>query len=260
MVLRMAKKPYILTLHGGNLPQFSRNRRWRVARLLRSAKVVTTPSRYLFEQMCPYHDAMVLLPNPLDIHACSFRLRSVAQPRLCWLRAFHSVYNPTLAVRVLHQLSQEFPDISLVMVGGDKGDGTWQEVQELAKKLGVFERLEMPGAVPKSEVPQWLQKGDIFLNTTNVDNTPVSVLEAMACGLCVVSTNVGGLPYLLTNEEDALLVPPQDVEAMVSAVRRFLTEADLAKRLSLNACKKAEQCDWNIVLPKWEKLLQEVAK
>ncbi len=63
-------------------------------------------------------------------------------------------------------------------------------------------------SVEKSEVPAWLAKGDIFLNTTNVDNTPVSVIEAQAAGLCVVSTNVGGIPFLLENGKDALLVPP----------------------------------------------------
>jgi glycosyltransferase involved in cell wall biosynthesis len=103
-----------------------------------------------------------------------------------------------------------------------------------------------------------MSQGDIFLNTTNVDNTPVSVLEALACGLCVVSTDVGGIPYLLEHEEDALLVPPDDAEAMAAAVRRVLTEPGLAERLSRNARKKAEGFDWSVVLPQWERLLLEV--
>ncbi|RIK26321.1 MAG: glycosyl transferase family 1, partial [Chloroflexi bacterium] len=114
--------------------------------------------------------------------------------------------------------------------------------------------------VPKEEVPAWLQRGDIFLNTTNVDNTPVSVIEAMACGLCVVRTNVGGIPYLLDHEQDALLVPPNDPDAMADAVRRILTEPGLAERLSRNARRKAEQFDWETILPQWERLLTEVAQ
>jgi glycosyltransferase involved in cell wall biosynthesis len=105
-----------------------------------------------------------------------------------------------------------------------------------------------------------MNRGDIFLNTTNVDNTPISVIEAMACGLCVVSTNVGGLPYLLENEEDALLVAPGDPEAMATAVRRLLTDAELAERLSRNARRKAEQFDWSVILPRWQALLRLAAK
>jgi glycosyltransferase involved in cell wall biosynthesis len=103
-----------------------------------------------------------------------------------------------------------------------------------------------------------MSRGDIFLNTTNIDNTPVSVLEAMACGLCVVSTNVGGIPYLLEHEHDALLVPPNDPQAMATAVHRLLNEPDLAERLSRNARQKAAQCDWSIILPQWEALLTSV--
>jgi glycosyltransferase involved in cell wall biosynthesis len=103
-----------------------------------------------------------------------------------------------------------------------------------------------------------MSRGDIFLNTTNVDNTPISVLEAMACGLCVVSTNVGGIPYLLEHEHDALLVPPDDPAAVATAVRRLLTEPDLAEQLSRNARQKAEKFDWSIILPQWEALLISV--
>ena len=136
------------------------------------------------------------------------------------------------------------------------GDGPERAVwQALAVAEGVADRIQFVGQIPKDAVPQWLDRGDIFLNTTNIDNTPVSTLEAMACGLCVVSTNVGGLPYLLTNEQDALLVPPNDPAALAVAVRRLLTEPELAGRLSQNARRKAEQHDWAVVLPQWETLL-----
>ena len=78
----------------------------------------------------------------------------------------------------------------------------------------MHNRLTMPGGVTKRDVPVWMNSGDVFLNTTDIDNTPVSVLEAMASGLCVVATNVGGVPYLVNHERSALIVAPDDVAAM----------------------------------------------
>lgn len=254
-LLRRMGKPYVLTLRGGNLPDFARRSPGRVRYLLQSAKAVTAPSGYLYEQMQPYVHDLILLPNPLDIRHYDFRLREKAQPRLVWLRALHSIYNPVLAIRVVAKLAAEFPDIHLSMIGPDRGDGSLEAVQQAIDTLGVAEHVTLVGGVPKAEVPQWLNKGDIFINTTNIDNTPVSVTEAMACGLCVVSTNVGGLPYLLRDQHDALLVPPDDVETMANAVRAVLTDPALSRRLSQNARTTVEAFDWSAVLPEWKKLL-----
>jgi glycosyltransferase involved in cell wall biosynthesis len=259
-LLKFINKPFILTLHGGKLPEFADRWPRRVRRLLRSAAVVTTPSPYLLDKMKSYRADLRLLPNALDLKKYSFRLRSKPQPRLIWVRAFHEIYNPPLAPQVLALLAATFLDIRLTMVGPDKGDGSLQRTQQAAMSLNVIDRLALTGGVPKAEVPTWLNTGDIFLNTTKVDNTPISVLEAMACGLCVVSTNVGGLPYLLAHEEDALLVPPNDPEAMAAAVRHLMTEPGLAARLSRNARKKVEQFDWSAILPQWEEIFTKTAR
>jgi glycosyltransferase involved in cell wall biosynthesis len=253
--LQLIKKPYVLTLHGGNLPAFARRWPGRVRRLLLSAAAVTTPSRFLLEEIAPYRSDLRLQPNPLETNSYTIRLRGRPQPRLVWLRALHSVYNPTLAARVVALLAADFPDIELTMIGRDKGDGCLQIVQQTAIELGVADRISFPGKVPRAAVADWLDKADIFLNTAEVDNTPLSVMEAMASGMCIVSTNVGGIPYLLEHDADALLVPPRDEVAMAAAVRRVLTEPGLAERLSRNAHQKAKQFDWSIVLPQWDELL-----
>jgi glycosyltransferase involved in cell wall biosynthesis len=210
--------------------------------------------------MEPYRTGLRLLPNSMDLNSYTFRLRLKAEPRLIWLRAFHSIYNPGLAPRALAHLRESFPALKLTMIGPDRQDGSLESTMQTAAKLGVSERILWPGSVAKDQVPTWLNGADIFLNTTNVDNTPISILEAMASGLCIVSTNVGGISYLLEHEQDALLVPPDDPEALAEAVRRLLTEPDLAARLSRNARRKAEQFDWATVLPKWKELLTAVSE
>jgi glycosyltransferase involved in cell wall biosynthesis len=259
-LLRLAHKPYVLTLHGGNLPAFGRRFPRRVRSLLCSAAAVTTPSHYLLDKMQPYRYDLRLIPNPLDVSAFQFRARDRAAPRLIWLRTFHALYNPSLAVRVAALLAAKFPDVQLIMIGPDRADGSLLQARRTAAILGIEDRVTWIGPATRRDVPVWLSGSDIFLNTANIDNTPVSVLEAMACGLCIVSTDVGGLPYLLDDGMDALLVPPDSAEAMASAVERVLNDPALAGKLSRNARRKTESFAWPIILPQWQSLFVDVLR
>lgn len=258
--LRLAKKPYILTLHGGNLPVFAKRNGKRVQLLLQSACAVTSPSAYLFEQMRSYRQDLILLPNSLELNKYPFRCRDHPALNLIWLRAFHDIYNPSLAVKVVALLAREFHFVKLVMIGPDKNDGSFELTKELAVRYGVLDRIEFVGPVPKHTTPRWLNQNDILLNTPRIDNTPVSILEAMACGLCIVSTGVGGIPYLIEDEHDALLVPDNDDVAMAKAVQRLCTEDGLAERLSNNGRRKVTEFDSAYVLPKWERLFTDTVE
>lgn len=258
-VLRAARKPYVLTLHGGNLPQFITKWPGRMERLLRPAAAVAAPSPYLQEHVRHLRDDVELLPNALDLAAYTFRERAQPAPHLIWLRSFHAIYNPALAPAAFARVAARHPGARLTMLGADKGDGSLQATRDAAEHSGVGDQITIRSGVPKSEVPQQLQMGDIFLNTTNIDNTPVSVLEALACGLCVVSTSVGGIPYLLEDGVDALLVTPNDPGAMASAASRILTEPGLASSISRAGRRTVEPFDWQPVLAKWKDLFSSVA-
>jgi glycosyltransferase involved in cell wall biosynthesis len=206
-----------------------------------------------------YRPDIQLLPNPIELSCYKFTLRDRPQASLIWLRSFHAIYNHQLAPKVVAHLKKKCSNVRLTMVGPDKGDRSLAETREIAHRLDVSEQLEIVNGVPKAAVPNVLSKADIFLNTSNVDNTPISVLEAMASGLAIVSTNVGGIPHLLEDERTALLVPPNDPVLMAEAVHRILSEPELGKRLSGNARAKAEEFDWKTILPKWEALFTATA-
>lgn len=246
-------KPYVLTLHGGALPEFARERRARTRRLLGSAAAVTAPSAFLFDEMRQYRPDLRLIPNAIDVARYQFRLRDGAQPRLVWLRAFHAIYDPSMAVRAYALVRKQRPGVTLEMIGPDKGDGSLEQARAAAAELDV--PVQFHGRVPKSEIASWIDRGDIFLNTTTIDNTPVTVVEAMACGACIVSTNAGGVPRLVEDGADGLLVKPGRPDEMAAAIGRILTERPLAARLSRTARAKAESFDWSAVLPQWTALL-----
>jgi len=257
--LRRVKRRYVLTLHGGSLPEFAERNSGRVRRLLNSAAAVTVPSRYLAPVVERARGDYLLIPNPVDLQAYAFRPRPTPSPRLLWLRAFHAAYNPEVTLEAFCLLRESHPAATLTMVGPDKGDGTWQKVALLVRRRGLENSVHLIGQVPRAEVQRQLAAHDIFINSTDVDNTPVSVLEAMAAGLCIVSTNVGGIPFLLQDEKTALLVPPRNAPALAEAVRRLLATPALASRLSSAGYAAAVGNDWTSVLPQWQELLRSVA-
>lgn len=257
-LLSIFHKPIVLTLHGGGLPSFANQYPIRVSKLLSLASEVVTPSPFLQQSLNKYHSRIKVIPNGIDISTIPYKARKFLSPNLIWVRAFHQTYNPELAVKVLSSLSTDYPNTRLTMVGPDKGDGSLKAVNSLAKKLGVVDRLIILPAVRYEEVPSLLDQADIFINTTNYDTAPRSLLEAMANGACVVSTNVGGIPWMITNFQEGLLVPPEDELAMVNAIKSLLEEPEVAVRISQNARKTAERHDWSKVIPEWDNLFSEV--
>lgn len=259
-LLKILNKPFVLVLHGGNLPEFSKRWPERVRRLLGSASAVVIPSTYLFENLKHLRADLRLIPNPIDLKRYSFRNRRGAQPAVRWLRGFEKIYNSAMAIRVAWNLVGDLQDFRLVMAGSNAGSRDWKDAVQMVSDLELTDFVEVQGRVPKVEVPEWLQHGDVFLNTSQVDNTPISVIEAMACGLCIVSTDVGGIPYLLQDEQDALLVPVNDDLAMAASIKRIVSDHHLAEKLSKNARLKAEQFSWQVVFPQWESLLMQSSR
>ncbi|MEL7625983.1 MAG: glycosyltransferase family 4 protein [Anaerolineaceae bacterium] len=258
ILLKWLKKPIILTLHGGGLPEFADKHHDSVNKVLMCADAVVTPSAYLQADFIQIRPDIILIPNPINTAEAIYRERKEAAPRLIWVRAFHQIYNPSMAVRVLYELQNEFPQIHLYMLGPDKGDGSLEEVLMLSDELGVRSKLQVLGHVPHDKVSHWLNMADIFINTSNYDNAPSSLLEAMANGLCVVTTNVGGIPSMASDGVEAMLVEPKDFQAMASAITKILRDPSFANHLSANARRKAEQYNWTVILPQWERLLSSV--
>jgi glycosyltransferase involved in cell wall biosynthesis len=247
----------VMWLHGGALPEFmARYPRWS-HRVLKRADVLVTPSAYLARAVSVHGFTAQVVPNVIDQEAYPFRLRRVARPRLFWMRSFEPMYDPQLAVRVLARLRESIPDARLVMAGRD--GGCESETRQLAEKLGVVNAVEFTGFL---DMPGKLRVGqdcDVFINTSHVDNTPVAILEACAMGLAVVSSAVGGIPDLLKNGENGLLVNESSAGAFASAIEQLLINPDLVQRLSSRGLHLAHCSSWQQVRPQWEQIFCSLA-
>ncbi len=254
MLCRLLGKPYIPILHGGDLPK----RLDRTPRLCRmvfgSAAANVAPSRYIQQAFADRGYAARFIPNAIELGRYAFRLRAKLQPKLLFVRALDRTYNPDMAIHALAQVRADWPEASLTMVGPDR-DGSRRRLVDLAKALGLDDAVALTGRLP---LDRWLAlaaERDIFVNPTNTDNHPVSVTEAMALGLPVVSTNAGGLPWLIEPEHDGLLVEPDAPDQMAAAISRLLRDPELAEALCRNGRRKAERFDWTAVERQWRELI-----
>lgn len=252
-ICRVLRVPYIPKLHGGDLP----NRIQRTPKLSRMvfdpAFVNVAPSAYLMDAFDRAgYDNLVYIPNTIDVSKYEYTSRSVVRPRLLWVRSFATIYNPEMAVKVAASLQKSFPETELCMVGPDR-NGLMSKIAQLAVQENV--KLKLTGRISKEEWADLSRDYDVFINTTHFDNTPVSVIEALALGLPVVSTNVGGLPFLLTDHQTALLVDDDDHQGMLEAIEKLLLSPELVSRLGQNGRNLVLEFDFEAVKARWFQIL-----
>jgi glycosyltransferase involved in cell wall biosynthesis len=253
---RCFNKPVVMVLRGGALPQFiDRFPRW-AKRVLSRADIIVAPSRFLARVATDHGFKPRVIPNVINLSVYPYRHRRKVNPRIFWMRSFHPMYNPSMAVRVMARLRLAMPDASLVMAGQDKG--LQPVVEQLAERLELKGAIRFPGVLDMAGKAHEGDAADIFLITNRIDNMPVTAVEACAMGMPVVATAVGGIPDLLTDGDTGLLVPDDNDEAMVRAIHRLVSEPGLAERLSANGRKLAERSSWERIRPMWERIFADL--
>ncbi len=257
-LLARIQRPFVLALHGGGLPDFFRKNPNRMRRLLSGAKKVVSPSWFIIKSLPAIKPQIQYMPNAVNLPRYPFRWRKQVEPRIVWLRAFHDIYNPEMAVNTLAEINKVIPNPTLTMIGPDKGDGSLQRTLKQVERLNLRSRVKLTGAILKTNVPSELSKGEIFINTTHFESFGISVMEAAACGLPIVSTRAGEIEFLWDDGVNALLVPTDDHHAMADAILRLMFEPGLAGCLSFNGRKNCDQFSWNYILPAWEQLFIKV--
>ncbi|AFL81715.1 glycosyltransferase [Aequorivita sublithincola DSM 14238] len=252
---RFFKIPYIPILHGGNLPSRLKDSKSLSKNLFGKALTNVAPSKYMMQQFkAAGFNKLTYIPNTIAIVDYPFQPRERLKPKLLWVRSFSEIYNPLLALEILEILKLKGIDSSLCMVGPDK-DGSLQRCKNVASELNL--PVTFTGMLQKKKWIALSKEYDIFINTTNFDNMPVSVMEAMALGLPVISTNVGGMPFLIDDEIDGILLPPNNAEAFVQAIEDLCTYPIKSIEISKKAREKIKGFDWEKIKHSWIKLLND---
>ena len=238
-------KRLVVTYHGGEAAQFmARHGRWAAHVLSRYQALLTlTPTQAAIFRR--YGLSSMIVPNFVPLAAFTFRQRGPISPRLLWLRSLDDRYRPADALAVFARVSRAYPQATLHMAGtGPLMDA----LQKQAHTMGLS-GVHFLGHLPPADVPRAYDEAELFLNTSTVDNLPLTLIEASASGLPIVSTNAGAIPDLIHDGEDGLLAPVGDVETLAGHILRLLSDAALARRLSQAAHENAHRFSWSQIAP-----------
>ncbi len=230
--IKLSGTPVILSARGGDARRFFGRWGKLLAPIIRRIDVVTTPSGFLQQA---FVDAFgihpVIVPNIADLEQFAFRPRPTLQPRLIVTRSLDEIYNVACVIRAFARVRQRFAAATLAVVG----DGVQRQMlEQLVGELGLDGAVTFHGRVAHAGIQGLYDQNDIAVNASNVDNLPGTILEAYACGLPIVSTRAGGIPYMVEDGVTGLLVDCNDCEALAARVIELLEQPQRAQTLIAN--------------------------
>ena len=255
VVARALGKPAVLNYHSGEAPDHLR--RSRVARraLARVEKNVVQ-SRFLEAVFRQFGLSAVIVPNMIDATRFRFRDRKLFAPRILSTRSLEPMYNVGCTLRAFREIQDAHPDARLTIAGSGSEE---RALKRLAKDLGL-RGVTFAGRVAPETIARYYDVADIFVQTPNIDNAPLSVLEAFATGLPVVATDVGGVSAMVCHERDGLLAPPNDHHAVAAQVLRLVDDQRLAHGLARSARERCRNYFWDAIRDQWLTVYRDVAR
>ncbi|AZQ43883.1 glycosyltransferase family 4 protein [Nonlabens ponticola] len=252
-ICRLLGIPYIPILHGGNLPARLQSQPKIFKRFLNAAQHIVCPSAYLEQAFAKANFSNInVIPNSIQGEHYTFNKRESITPKLLWVRSLAAIYNPQMAIHALKSIAETYPNASLTMVGPDK-ENMLPELRRLANEHHLD--ITFTGLLSIAEWIALSDEHDIFINTSHFDNLPVSLLEAMALGLPVISTEVGGIPNLIDHGKNGILIADDDAQQMADQIKLLIQDPAKAAALSMNGRLKAESYFWEQVKQQWFTIL-----
>jgi glycosyltransferase involved in cell wall biosynthesis len=256
LLARLMGKKVVLNYRSGEAADHLAHWGWHARPLLRLAHAIVTPSEYLAGIFAAHGLKTESVENFVDLEAIPFRIREHPAPRFLANRNFESLYNVACVVRAFALVQKEIPSATLTLVGTGSRRA---ELEGLVDELGL-RGVRFAGAVPPEEMARLYGEADLYLNAPDIDNMPNSIIEAFAAGLPVVSTAAGGIPFIVRDGVDGLLVPVGDSAALAAAALRVLREPGLAGRLTGAArTRAATTYSWGAVRARWLALYRRLA-
>lgn len=250
LTARALGRATILNYHSGEAEDHLMH--WPISRwLIRTLSTrIVVPSEYLVAVFSSFRLNAVAIANFVPLERLPFCDKQFEEIRLLSNRNLEPLYNVSCTLRAFKSVQAARPDATLTIAG----DGSQRrELERLSKELGL-RNVTFLGRVESGAMPAQYAKTNIFINSSNIDNMPMSIIEAFAAGLAVVSTRAGGIPFVVDNAVTGLLVELNDDVSLAASVLRLVEDPALGKRLTRAARSRCEESyAWARVRTDWER-------
>ena len=256
LIGRLYRREVLLNYHSGEAEDHLR--RWRRTAIptIRLVDSVVVPSEYLVRVFASYGLKATAIYNLIDTSKFRFRERSPLRPVFLSNRNLESHYGVDRVLRAFALIQKELPEASLTIAG----DGSQAKaLRTLAQELNLQNEM-FTGQVAPFAIADVYDANDIFLNGSEIDNQPLSILEAFSCGLPVVTTDAGGIPDIVEDGRTGMVVPRGDYAEMARRAITLLNDPALTKRIVEQARQECLKYSWEAVRDAWMSVYHGLAR
>ena len=246
-IARLRNVPAVVNYRGGEAASFLAKSTQSAKLSLRQASALIVPSGFLKTVFANFDVAAAIVPNIIDIeHFNNPTPRRQTRRHILVARNLEPIYDNETAIRAFLLVHRKHSDATLTIAGSGP---LAEQLRTLTENLGLANAVVFAGRLDREAMAHAYRNADIAVNPSLVDNMPNSVLEALASGIPVVSTDVGGVPYIVSDGQTALLVPPGSPNAMAEAILRLIENAELSQKLITNGLAEVQKYTWQRIWP-----------
>lgn len=233
-------KRVVLTYHGGGGEKFFAKHTCLVKHYLLRTDANIVLSGFLANIFDKHHLPYTIIPNIIELDDSHYRQHDVLLPHFICTRAHEPLYNIPCILRAFGKVQSVLSEATLTLVG----DGSEHEkLIQLSQDLNL-KNITFTGRVDNSAIYEYLDQADFMLSAPTVDNMPVSILEGMNAGLLVISSNVGGVPYMVEDGKTGYLFPSDDSDTLADLMLQAVQHPEESLSIIRNAHQAVNAYRW----------------
>jgi glycosyltransferase involved in cell wall biosynthesis len=256
LAAKLYRRKIVLNYHSGEAEDHLARSRRTALPLIRLADSVAVPSGYLAGVFAKFGFAAHVVSNVVETGRFRFRERRPLEPVFLANRNLEPMYNVGCVLRAFEIIRNRIPGARLLVAG----EGSERPRLEALRDALGLRGVEFTGRIAPAAMPELYDRAGVFLNGSDIDNMPMSILEAYASGLPVVTTDAGGIPYMVEDGRTGLLVPRGDYRAMAARAISLFEDDSLAWRLVHNARQECSRYQWDAVRDGWLNLYEALVR
>lgn len=256
LIGKLYGKKVLLNYHSGQAEEHLRRWRRSTIPILNLVDKVVVQSEFLVKVFAKFGIESSAIVNDIDLTRFEFRERVPLRPVFLSNRNLEALYGVDTLLRAFALIQEQVPEAVLTVVGY----GSQREALESLKDELKLRNISFTGRIAHEDIYQHYSASDIFLNASRIDNQPLSIIEAFACGLPVVTTDAGGIPYMVTDGETGFVVRVDDHEALANRAVDLLTRQNTAMAMVHRAHAECEKYTWAVVGEQWLNLYHSLAQ